>query len=111
MPSEVFGLASYSASGAWMKKPLLLRAVTMPWVVTEPDSGEVEPGTLDVVDRGEVVVRDRADALAVGDRPRPLTLVASTKNVSFGSNAVSPFTDTSNVAVVLPDGDRLPVDG
>ena len=33
-PSDVFGSASTSASGAWMKKPLVLRPVTIPRVVT-----------------------------------------------------------------------------
>ena len=34
IPSEVAGSVSASASGVCMKKPLVLRAVTMPWVVT-----------------------------------------------------------------------------
>lgn len=34
IPSDVFGSASASASGVWMKKPLLLTPVTMPLMVT-----------------------------------------------------------------------------
>src|SRR5437867_1094169 len=32
-PSDVFGSSSYSAAGAWRKKPLPLTAVTIPVVV------------------------------------------------------------------------------
>lgn len=44
MPSEVSGSASTVASGSCMKKPLLLRPVTMPRVVTLlPTIGELAP--------------------------------------------------------------------
>jgi hypothetical protein len=98
MPSEVAGSASTEASGSWMKKPLVLTPVTMPRVVTEPESGEEPPGPW----MSWIGVTTTSSLLMV---PRPWTspavapvmLVTFTKNVWFGSGVVSPLTVTLKV--------------
>ena len=94
-----------------MKKPLFLRPVTMPRVVTEaPTSGELAPGPWMSWMGVSATSSFRIEPCPwVSPALAPVMLVTLTKKVSLASGVTSPLTVTLKLYEELPAGMVWPV--